>query len=130
MPKTKVSTDESASKAKRPEFDLTVAVGADGAPVSLSDEGRLMGVPANWNNEYRPLKRTSFDSKELFFDYRIAQVDAQIARLNDRKEELADQRTGNVDTTKKNIKRRARILRQLAELDGVLASQGVDPGSL
>jgi hypothetical protein len=117
--------ERKASRQKRPEFNLASAVDSNGAAIPLDEEGRLTAPPANWNKEFRPLKRGAFASREAFFQFKIGFVDRTIARLQETRQELADRAAGKqADPAKVKAKRRAKLMKELAELEASMRSEG------
>jgi hypothetical protein len=124
------ATEDSEEKAKRPAFPLESAVDADGRSVGKDLQGRLEGIPVNWENTFQPLKKSDFATTELFFDWKIDVVrrraDAQIAELEAMKNETA---TGP-NPTEKAKRKVVKMAKQLAALKAALAESGIDVSEL
>ena len=114
---------------KKPEFDLTTAVDADGNAIELNDDGRLTAVPVNWSTDYRPIQRSSFASKALFLEFRLHLFDAETAKREARREDLVDaieEAKNGPSPAKRKLKKAQRLAKQLAALKAELEAQGLE----
>lgn len=121
-----VESAEESKKARRPRFTYGSAVNESGDSIDLDEDGKLTEAPVNWGPEFAPLKRSDFSSKEVFFDWRIAVIRK---RANDQIEELQAAKleaTEGPDPVKKNVRRFAKMAKQLAALKAALQESGVD----
>ena len=121
------------SDNKKPVFDLSSAVSADGSVITLDDKGRLTSVPTNWSKEARTLQRTNFADKGHFYEWKIVLEEVKIARINERIAELrdsADEARKGPDPTRKAVKKLARMAKHAAELRAQLEAEGVDLSEL
>ncbi len=114
---------------KRPEWDRATAIDSEGETVSLDENGRLTGIPANWTNDFRPLGRSAFASRTLQLTHKLFVFDADSAKRDDRRTELVDEieeATKGLTPKAKKVKKAARLKKQLAALKAELAAQGVE----
>ena len=121
------------SDNKKPVFDLSSAVSADGSVITLDDKGRLTSVPTNWSKEARTLQRTNFADKGHFYEWKIVLEEVKIARINERIAEFrdsADEARKGPDPTRKAVKKLARMAKHAAELRAQLEAEGVDLSEL
>lgn len=112
----------------KPDFDVTTALQADGTAVPLDDNGKLTAVPSNWSGDYKGLKRKQFANVDLFFDWKHVQIDARIAKLQEQKAQLDEDREAaktRKPSPKRALKRAAKLRAQLAELEKLLAAEGI-----
>lgn len=122
------NSDENSSgttrrqRRSRPRFELESALDASGNAIPLDEDGRLTGVPANWEAPAAKLKRNQFSTRELYYDYLLMLNDRQIRSLNERRQELIDAREGNVDETAKARKQIERLRKKLALLEAQVDS--------
>ena len=125
----KTEKKEKRERKPRPQFDLSNALGENKKKISLDDKGRLSGAPVNWKPQFSPLKRSHFDSRAMFLDWKALVVGQQIVKLQGRQQEFEEEaeleRKGG-DPTVKKMKRAVRLRKQLAMLEAQLKEEGID----
>lgn len=114
--------EQGKGKSKKPVWDLSSAVDTEGNAISLDDKGRLTGVPANYDTNYAPLKRSAFAEVGTFYDFKIFQAESRVAQLREAKAEALSP----PDPKAKAVKRRARLQKQLAALEAQMAEEGIE----
>jgi len=120
------ATDVKTDKPKRPEFDPNSAVDAAGAKIALED-GRMTAVPANWTNDFQPLGRGEFTTKQLFLEHRLGLAEKSVARAQSRCEDikiLIHEEIHGVDPVVQKQRRREKLMAELAELEKQLEADG------
>lgn len=114
-------------KSKRKSFAFATAVAGDKS-IPLDENGRLTLVPTNWESNFAPLKRSHFSEPALYHEWRASILEGRIQRLQseiDTERKTAEElRSGGTPTASK-IAKAKKLQRQLAELEKLLAEQGI-----
>lgn len=69
---------------KKPEWDLSEAIDAEGNNIALDEKGRLTGVPVNFigDTEHKKLSKRDFVSDADHLEYENGNLRARVDRLN------------------------------------------------
>lgn len=78
-------------KPPKQPFKFTEAVDGAGQPVELDSRGLLLGVPYNWSNDFKPLKRGDFALRVTYLEFRLLQQDRRIEKQQKARAEIVDE---------------------------------------
>lgn len=118
-----------AANPKKPQFDLATALDEKGGAIALDDNGRLTGVPANWDTGYHWLGRSAFANRTIQLQHKLFLFDKITASRAERREELVgdiEEAAVGISPEKKKVKKAQRLMKQLESLKAELEAEGIE----
>lgn len=120
---------DKAPKGK-PAFDITTAVNAEGTAIALDDNGRMTGVPANFDPKvHAGLPRTVFTDRATFLEHRARLLDIRIGVIQKQRDDTlvaAKEAREGVDPTKVKLRKLEKLQKMAAELEAQLKADGIE----
>lgn len=120
---------EKKERKPRPDFVLATATDTNDKIIKLNEDKELTAVPTNWTAEFALLKRKNFNHRALHLEWKAAVVDAQIVSLMSRRDEFvgaAEEARSGKPSKKRQTAKLEKLRKQIAELEAMLGSEGVD----
>lgn len=129
-PEAATETPVAPKAPAKPVFDIATARNADGELLKLDENGRLNGVPQNWDPKvFQGLKRSQFGSQAVYLEYKAFVLSHSITRLTDARADLlvkAEEARKGVDPTTMKLRKLEKLQKMAAELEAQLKADGVE----